>query len=69
MAFEHFAKSTKEVIEIIQRTRVSKESVMSKADIKEGTTVVIIMSTIVAIFLALVDAGFGFFIRTLLLKG
>lgn len=41
----------------------------SKADIKEGTTVVIIMSTIVAIFLALVDAGFGFFIRTLLLKG
>ena len=35
MAFEHFAKSTKEVIEIIQRTRVSKESVMSKADIKD----------------------------------
>ena len=41
----------------------------SKADIKEGTTVVIIMSTIVAIFLSLVDAGFGFFIRKLLLKG
>ncbi|MDO9576454.1 MAG: preprotein translocase subunit SecE [Candidatus Cloacimonadales bacterium] len=41
----------------------------TKADIKEGTTVVIIMSTIVAIFLALVDAGFGFFIRNLLLKG
>jgi len=41
----------------------------TKADIKEGTTVVIIMSSIVAIFLSLVDAGFGFFIRKLLLKG
>ena len=41
----------------------------SKADIKEGTTVVIIMSAIVAVFLALVDAGFGFFIKKLLMKG
>jgi preprotein translocase subunit SecE len=41
----------------------------SKADIKEGTTVVILMSTVVAIFLSLVDAGFGFFIRKLLQLG
>ena len=41
----------------------------TRADIKEGTTVVIIMSVFVAIFLSLVDTGFGFLIRTLLLKG
>ena len=40
----------------------------SRDDIKEGTTVVILMSAIVAIFLALVDTGFGYLIRTLLLK-
>jgi len=40
----------------------------SKDDIKEGTTVVILMSAIVAIFLSLVDSGFGYLIRTLLLK-
>lgn len=39
----------------------------SKDDIKEGTTVVILMSAIVAIFLSLVDAAFGFLIRNLLL--
>lgn len=39
----------------------------SKDDIKEGTTVVIVMSALVAIFLSLVDAGFGFLVRNLLL--
>ena len=41
----------------------------TKADLKEGSTVVIIMSSIVAIFLFLVDAAFNVLIRTLLLKG
>ncbi len=41
----------------------------TKDDLKEGTTVVIVMSILVAIFLSLVDAGFGFLIRNLLLKG
>jgi len=41
----------------------------TKADIKEGTTVVILLSIFVAIFLSLVDSGFGFLIRKLLLKG
>jgi preprotein translocase subunit SecE len=41
----------------------------TKADLKEGTSAVIVMSIIVAIFLSLVDALFGFLIRTLLLKG
>lgn len=31
----------------------------SKADLKEGTLVVIVMSSIVAIFLSLVDLGFN----------
>jgi len=41
----------------------------SKDDLKEGTTVVIIMSAVVAVFLSLVDFGFGILIRKLLLKG
>jgi len=41
----------------------------TKADIKEGTTVVILMSVFVAIFLSLVDSGFGFLIKKLLLEG
>ncbi|MDP8202132.1 MAG: preprotein translocase subunit SecE [Candidatus Tenebribacter burtonii] len=41
----------------------------TKADIKEGTTVVILLSIFVAIFLSLVDSGFGFLIKKLLLKG
>ncbi|MCK4695711.1 MAG: preprotein translocase subunit SecE, partial [Candidatus Cloacimonetes bacterium] len=40
----------------------------SKADLKEGTTVVIIMSAIVAIFLSLVDTVFSFIIKNLFLK-
>ncbi|PKN73644.1 MAG: preprotein translocase subunit SecE [Candidatus Cloacimonetes bacterium HGW-Cloacimonetes-3] len=31
----------------------------NKADLKEGTTVVIVMSVIVAIFLSLIDFGFS----------
>ena len=41
----------------------------TKADLKEGTSAVVVMSIIVAIFLSLIDALFGFLIRTLLLKG
>jgi len=41
----------------------------TKSDLKEGTSAVIVMSIIVAIFLSLIDALFGFLIRTLLLKG
>jgi len=41
----------------------------NRADLKEGTTVVIVMSMIVGIFLSLVDGAFSFLIRTLLLKG
>ena len=51
------------------KTEMSYVTWPTKADIKEGTTVVIIMSVFVAIFLSLVDTGFGFLIRTLLLKG
>ncbi len=40
----------------------------SRDDIKEGTTVVIIMSAIVAVFLSLVDSAFGFLIRNLLMR-
>ncbi len=41
----------------------------TKDDLKEGTTVVIIMSAIVAVFLSLIDAAFSFLIRNLLLQG
>ena len=41
----------------------------TKNDIKEGTTVVIVLSSIVAVFLSLVDSVFGFVIRTFLFKG
>ncbi|NQV18580.1 MAG: preprotein translocase subunit SecE [Armatimonadetes bacterium] len=51
------------------RQEMSYVSWPTKADLKEGTTVVIIMSSIVAIFLFLVDAAFNVLIRTLLLKG
>jgi len=51
------------------KTEMSYVTWPTRADIKEGTTVVIIMSVFVAIFLSLVDTGFGFLIRTLLLKG
>ena len=51
------------------RQEMSYVSWPTKADLKEGTTVVIIMSSIVAIFLFLVDAAFNVLIRTMLLKG
>ena len=51
------------------KTEMSYVSWPTRDDIKEGTTVVIIMSVIVAIFLSLVDAGFGLLIRKLLLRG
>jgi preprotein translocase subunit SecE len=41
----------------------------TSADLKEGTTVVILMSIIVALFLSLVDFIFRFSIQNLLLKG
>ncbi len=41
----------------------------TQSDLKEGTSAVIVMSIIVAIFLSLIDALFGFLIRTLLFKG
>jgi preprotein translocase subunit SecE len=50
------------------KTELSYVSWPTKADLKEGTTVVIIMSTIVAIFLSVIDAGFGLLIRKLLFK-
>ncbi|MCK4956622.1 MAG: preprotein translocase subunit SecE [Candidatus Cloacimonetes bacterium] len=41
----------------------------TKADLQEGTTVVVVMSVLVAIFLSLVDAGFNFIVKTLLITG
>jgi len=41
----------------------------TKADLKEGTTVVIIMSIVVGVFLSIVDGAFSFLIRTLIRKG
>lgn len=41
----------------------------SKNDLKEGTTVVIVMSIIVSVFLSLVDGVFSFLIRNIFLKG
>ena len=40
-------------------TEMKAVSWPSKADIKEGTVVVIVISGIVAIFLSMVDFGFG----------
>ena len=41
----------------------------NRADLKEGTTVVIIMSIIVGVFLSVIDGIFSFLIRNLLLRG
>jgi preprotein translocase subunit SecE len=40
----------------------------TRGDLKEGTTVVIVMSAIVAIFLSIVDTIFSFGIRQILFK-
>ena len=41
----------------------------TREDLKEGTTVVIVMSGLVGVFLALVDGIFSFIVRKLLLGG
>jgi len=41
------------------RSEMSSVTWPSKADLKEGTIVVIVMSALVAIFLSLVDLGFN----------
>ena len=41
----------------------------TKDDLKEGTTVVIVMSGLVGIFLAVTDGIFSFIVRKLLLGG
>ncbi|MCF7913482.1 MAG: preprotein translocase subunit SecE [Candidatus Cloacimonetes bacterium] len=51
------------------KTEMSYVSWPNKDDIKEGTTVVIVMAIFVAIFLSLIDTGFGFLIRKLLVLG
>lgn len=61
----------KKFIQFLKEVRQEMKYVSwpSKVDLKEGTTVVIVMSAIVAVFLSIVDAGFGFIVRTLILKG
>ncbi len=51
------------------RIEMSHVSWPTKDDLKEGTTVVILMSAVVAIFLSIVDTGFGFIIKKLLIHG
>ena len=60
----------RKIIGFIKNVRIEMGTVTwpSKADLKEGTTVVIIMSAIVAIFLSLVDTVFSFIIKNLFLK-
>ncbi|GAB1366231.1 hypothetical protein MASR1M36_11020 [Candidatus Cloacimonadaceae bacterium] len=41
------------------RAEMKSVSWPNKADLKEGTIVVLVMSTIVAVFLSLVDFGFS----------
>ena len=61
-------KKTVEFFKSVKK-EMSYVSWPTKADLKEGTTVVIIMSIFVAIFLSLVDMGFSYLNRTLLLQG
>ncbi|MDD4099960.1 MAG: preprotein translocase subunit SecE [Candidatus Cloacimonetes bacterium] len=53
MKFENVSRFFRDV-----RSEMKSVSWPGKADLKEGTTVVIVMSAIVAIFLSLVDFGF-----------
>lgn len=53
MKFEKISRFYREV-----RSEMKCVSWPNRADLKEGTIVVIVMSTIVAIFLSLVDFGF-----------
>lgn len=41
----------------------------TKADLKEGTTVVVVISTIVAILLSVIDSVFSLLVRLVLFKG
>ncbi|MCD4796371.1 MAG: preprotein translocase subunit SecE [Candidatus Cloacimonetes bacterium] len=61
----------KKMIIFIKNVRIEMSHVSwpTKDDLKEGTTVVILMSAIVAIFLSIVDAGFGLIIKKLLING
>ncbi len=54
MKFERITRFFHEV-----RSEMKSVSWPTKVDLKEGTVVVIVMSVIVAIFLSLVDLGFG----------
>ena len=62
-----FKKITAFLISV--RQEMSYVSWPTQADLKEGTMAVIVMSIIVAIFLSLIDALFGYLIRTLLFRG
>ncbi|MCD6182322.1 MAG: preprotein translocase subunit SecE [Candidatus Cloacimonetes bacterium] len=61
----------KKIAAFFRSVRIEMRAVSwpTKDDLKEGTTVVIVMSGIVAIFLTAVDGIFNYLIRTLLLKG
>lgn len=54
MKFERITRFFHEV-----RSEMKSVTWPTKADLKEGTIVVVVMSSLVAIFLALVDLGFG----------
>ncbi|MFA5509296.1 MAG: preprotein translocase subunit SecE [Candidatus Cloacimonetes bacterium] len=54
MKFEKISRFFRDV-----RSEMKNITWPKKADLKEGTIVVIVMSTIVAIFLSLVDLGFN----------
>ncbi|HNX37861.1 MAG TPA: preprotein translocase subunit SecE [Candidatus Cloacimonadota bacterium] len=54
MKFESIKKFFREV-----RAEMKSVTWPNKADLKEGTIVVIVMSAIVSIFLSLVDLGFN----------
>ncbi len=41
----------------------------TKADLKEGTTVVVVISSIVAILLSVIDSVFSLLVRLVLFKG
>lgn len=54
MKFENVSRFFRDV-----RSEMKSVSWPGKDDLKEGTTVVIVMSAIVAVFLSLVDFGFS----------
>ena len=60
MKFEKTSRFLREV-----RAEMKSVTWPSKNDLKEGTIVVIVMSTLVALFLSLVDLGFNNIINLL----